>query len=219
MIAIPFTGLNTLCQRVTLIFVGLFLTGCQSLPAPQMPEPASWASQRQTLLDIDHWSLSGRLNVRHNTRSDTININWLQTGNDFEIHMSGSLGMGAVAVHGDINRVVMEKAGDEPVVLEDMDALGRQYLDFDFPASHLKFWVRGLPVPDLAMQATWNDLAQLSTLTQTDAQGQRWNLTFDRYQNRNDLPMPGRIRLEQHDIRLTFLISDWQIRPALLARL
>ena len=133
--------------------------------------------------------------------------------------MSGTLGMGAVAVRGDASSIVVEKNGELPLALDSLDALSREYLDFDFPAAHLLYWVRGLPVPAMAMQATWNEQALLDTLIQTDARGQRWQLTFDRYQSHNSRYMPGRIRLEHDQIRLTFLINDWQLHPPLLARL
>ena len=209
-----------LSVRLAAALLSLLLAGCNSLPPVQTTnEPALWQAQQQSLSYIEHWALRGRLNVRTEAQNDTVSLNWEQDGDSFDIRFSGSLGLGAVAVHGDPSGVVVEKSGEAPLNLDSLDALSQEYLDFYFPASHLQFWVRGLPVPQLAMSATWNEQAQLSSLTQTDAQGERWQLTYDRYKAWSALDMPGRIRMQRGNIRLTFFIDDWQLQPALFARL
>jgi outer membrane lipoprotein LolB len=197
----------------------LSLSACVTPPPPDYlrEAPPAWAQHQASLEAIENWQLRGRLNVRQSNANDTVNINWDQHGNaaaqNFDIRLSGTLGLGAMAVHGDASGVTVEKAGEEPLHLRDLSELSRVYLDFDFPAANLLYWVRGLPVPDLPATASWTPTARLATLEQTDREGRRWTLTFDRYDEDQNPALPGRIRLEQGELRLTFLINAWQFPP------
>jgi outer membrane lipoprotein LolB len=203
------------CCAVSLpLFV---LSACVTPPPPDYlrEAPPAWMAYQAKLRAIDDWQLRGRLNVRQSDANDTVTINWEQHGSalarNFDLHLSGALGLGAIAVHGDAAGVVVEKAGAEPLHLPDLDALSRVYLNFDFPAANLLYWVRGLPVPDLPTTASWTTTARLATLEQTDQAGHRWTLSFDRYDDTTNPALPARIRLEQGALRLTLLINDWRI--------
>ncbi|HWK53166.1 MAG TPA: lipoprotein insertase outer membrane protein LolB [Hyphomicrobiales bacterium] len=204
--------------RFAVLCAMLLLGACATTPPTLLRDaPAQWQTHQQQLALIDAWSLRGRLNVRQASANDTVSLNWDQRQHSFDIRFSGTLGLGAVAVHGDDGGVVVEKAGEEPQYLTDLGELSQVYLNFDFPAAHLLYWVRGLPVPELPARAAWNENALLATLEQTDREGRLWQLSFDRYALDLQPPLPGRIRLQQGDIRLTFLINDWQLQPPRLA--
>lgn len=191
----------------------LALGACATPPQDFLREaPPAWPTHQASVSAIEDWQLRGRLNVRQDRANDTVNLVWEQRGNaSFDIRFSGTLGLGATAVRGDASGVVVEKSGEEPLHLANLEELSRVYLDFDFPAANLLYWVRGLPVPNLPAEASWTEDAKLATLEQSDRQGRRWHLSFDRYDDSAGLALPGRIRLEQDDLRLTFLINDWQI--------
>lgn len=209
---------RSLLLRSAVLCAMLLLGACVTTPPTLLQDaPALWQTHQRQLTLIDAWSLRGRLNVRQKNSNDTVSLNWDQRQRRFDIRFSGTLGLGAVAVHGDDAGVVVEKAGEAPQHLANLGELSQVYLSFDFPAAHLLYWVRGLPVPELPTRAAWNENALLATLEQTDRQGRRWQLSFDRYALDLQPPLPGRIRLEQGDIRLTFLISDWQLYPPQLA--
>jgi len=196
----------------------LLLGACATTPTDYLHEaPPGWSEQLAAISMIEDWELRGRLNVRQERANDTVNITWEQHGNDqqrrFDIRLSGTLGLGATAVRGDDNGIIVEKSGEEPVYLADIEELSRVYLEFDFPAANLLYWVRGIPVPSLPAIATWTPAAHLATLEQTDRDGRRWVLTFDRYNTNQSPAFPGRIRLEQANLRLTFLVSDWRLNP------
>jgi outer membrane lipoprotein LolB len=193
----------------------LLLSACGTPPPPDYlrEAPPTWAQHQASVSAIEAWQLRGRLNVRQQRSNDTVNINWEQrdaTSRNFDIRLSGTLGLGAMAVHGDASGVVVEKSGEEPLHLADLSELSRVYLDFDFPAANLLYWVRGLPVPDLSATASWTTAGRLATLEQTDHEGRHWTLSFDRYDEDTSPALPGRIRLTQDDLQLTFLINAWQ---------
>jgi outer membrane lipoprotein LolB len=199
----------------------LLLSACSTpdyeyVPAPAVSlreAPPGWEQHQASVSAIDAWLLRGRLNVRQSTASDTVNLNWEQRARAFDIRLSGALGLGAIVVQGDDAGVKVEQAGEDPVYLRDLSELSQTYLGFEFPAANLFYWVRGLPAPDLPATASWNAEGQLATLEQSDRASRRWRLTFDRYDASQSPALPGRIRLEQADLRLTFLIDGWQFTP------
>ena len=160
---------------------------------------------------MDAWSLRGRLNIRTGDASDTININWQQAGDAYDINLSGTLGLGAARINGNDKGVTIAKAGEEPLSADSLDAITADMLGYAFPARELLFWIRGLPAPGSQANTTRNPEGLVATLSQLDHLGRRWQLQYDRYEDNHGYVLPGRIRLEQTPYRLTFVISNWDI--------
>lgn len=169
------------------------------------------AAYQQQVLQMEYWYLRGRLNIRSNNYSDTININWLQDTGAFEINLSGALGLGAVRITGDTGGVMIEKAGKEPFTAPSLEAIGTNILGYAFPASELLYWIRGLPAPGRIADVNYNESGLVATISQPDATGKRWELQFDRFDNIAGHILPRRISLEQSSYRLTLLVSDWEL--------
>ena len=186
----------------------MLLSSCASLT---QDSPSLYSDDyARTLLQLEQWSLRGRLNIRSDNQSDTININWQQQGPDFDINLSGTLGMGAVRINSSSNGVIIEKAGEEPMVASSLQELSRDLLGYAFPANSLLYWIKGLPAPNRNADITRNPQGLVATLSQADNQGRHWEIQYDRYQGYQDAAMPGRIRLEQSPYRLTFIITAWE---------
>lgn len=187
----------------------LVLTACASGPL----DSPGWQAHRASVERIADWQLDGRLNIRQGRASDTINLHWQQSGRKVSIRLSATLlGLGGVAIEGDDRRVTVQKNGEAPRELPGLDALSREFLDYDFPAAYLLWWVRGLPVPTLPAEPVLNQDQLLHSLVQTDARGQRWMLGFENYERVGEVILPRRINLESQGVRLRFLISDWQLQ-------
>jgi outer membrane lipoprotein LolB len=201
------------CARLLQLFLTitslLWLTSCATSGKVEGPSDPDWLRHQESVLALSDWELSGRLNVRQQNTSDTVNINWQQRDQSFEIRFSGTIGLGAVQVHGSPGQVVVEKAGAETVVLPDLQALAQNYLGYDFPAAQLLYWVRGVPAPDGLISTTLNADLMLGTLVQADNTGRQWQLEYEDYQPVMDVWLPGQIRVTSGDIRLRFLINEW----------
>lgn len=196
--------------RTTYIFIiGLLLASCATTP-PLIDR--NWEAHQALAANIDDWTLQGRLNIRQANNSDTVSINWQQTQQDFEINLSGALGIGASMITGNRHSIQLQQGNEAPVVVNNLSELSRDYLGYEFPAEALLYWIRGIPAPDRPAALEFNDSQLLARLRQEDAQGNTWQLDYDRYQDYNGLSLPGRIRMENPDYRLTFIIQSWQIQ-------
>lgn len=196
--------------RTTYIFIiGLLLASCAT-NSPLIDR--NWEAHQALAANIDDWTLQGRLNIRQANNSDTVSINWQQTQQDFEINLSGALGIGASMITGNRHSIQLQQGNEAPVVVNNLSELSRDYLGYEFPAEALLYWIRGIPAPDRPAALEFNDSQLLARLRQEDAQDNTWQLDYDRYQDYNGLSLPGRIRMEHPDYRLTFIIQSWQIQ-------
>jgi outer membrane lipoprotein LolB len=199
--------------RVFALSAALFLGACAT--PPLVLDDPDWLRHERSVAALQNWELSGRLVVRQDGNTDTVNINWRQLDADFDLRLFGSLGLGAVRVYGTPTRVTVEKAGEEAATLPGLGAVTQEYFGYAFPTAELLYWVRGLPAPALGGRHTYDANRMLATLRQEDASGLEWNLTFDRYmpiENAAGMTyLPGRIRAEREGLELRFLVSNWAV--------
>jgi outer membrane lipoprotein LolB len=196
--------------RVLTPGAALLLAACATQPL--IIDDPDWRQHEAAVAALHDWELVGRLNVRQGGASDTVNINWKQAADTFDLRLSGSLGLGAVHVSGDASQVTVERNGETPVTLPDLASLTREYFGYEFPTAQLLYWVRGLPAPERTGTTTLDDNRMLATLRQNDAAGTAWELSFDRYRELADgnTHLPGRIRARSPGLELTFLVSEWR---------
>jgi outer membrane lipoprotein LolB len=200
--------------RALALSASLLLAAC--VTQPLVLDDPDWLRHQSAIASLRNWELSGRLNVRQNDQSDTVNINWLQKDAAFDLRLNSSvLGLGAVHAYGLPTQVTVEKAGEEPVTLPGLGAVTQEYFGYDLPAEHLLYWVRGLPAPGLSGSNTFDANYMLATLRQVDASGLAWNLGFDRYMELEGssgmIYLPGRITAQRAGLELIFLISAWEV--------
>lgn len=197
--------------RVVALSAALLLAACATQPL--VINDPDWQRHEASIAALNNWELRGRLVVRQNGNSDTVNINWRQHDDSFDLRLFGSLGLGAVRVFGTSNAVTVEKSGEVPVTLPSLAAVTQEYFGYEFPTAELLYWVRGLPAPR-AGSSTLDDNGMLATLMQKDATGLNWSLTFDRYMELGSKPgtyLPGRILAQREGLELRFLIDSWTV--------
>lgn len=172
----------------------------------------NWQSHQTLVSNASSWTLQGRLNIRQANNSDTVSINWQQMLQNFEINLSGALGIGATMISGNQDSISLQQGNEIPIEAANLGELSRDYLGYEFPAEALQYWVRGIPSPNNPATMEFNENQLLESLNQTDAQGNNWLLEYDRYQESGGLSLPGRIRMSHPDYLLTFIIQSWQIQ-------
>jgi outer membrane lipoprotein LolB len=202
-------GARRFFLRAVALAAALLLAACATQPL--VIDDPDWQRHEASIAALKDWELRGRLVVRQDGGNDTVNINWRQQGESFDLRLFGGFGLGAVSVAGAPGAVTVEQAGEEPVTLPSLAAVTREYFGYEFPTAELLYWVRGLPAPR-AGSNTLDDNRMLATLRQNDASGLEWNLSFDRYMELEGRPgtyLPGRILAQREGLELRFLIDDW----------
>lgn len=179
----------------------VLLAGCSQLQTREALTPADPAP----VLQLQNWSLDGRIGIRYDGEINSANLSWQQQPERYTIALTGPLGQGGLRIESDGRVVSLQQAGsDEVHRAATPEALMQQLLGWYLPLSHARFWVRGLPDPSLS----WQGLAQEQGFSQAD-----WKVEYDRYTRAGTLVLPEKIRLTRPDLRITLVINRWTTDP------
>lgn len=204
---------RSIARAAALFALSLLLAACATQPL--VIDDPDWLRHEQSVAALQDWELSGRLAVRQAGGNDSVNINWQQLDDRFDLRLFGSLGLGAVRVYGTSREVTVEQSGEDAVTLPGLAAVTREYFGYEFPTAELLYWIRGLPAPRRGGMHTFDDNRMLATLRQDDSSGREWELTFDRYQplegSSGMTYLPGSITARHADLELRFRISNWSL--------
>ncbi|GGY79862.1 outer-membrane lipoprotein LolB [Cellvibrio zantedeschiae] len=198
-----------------LLFISLLLSGCaHKLPkAPLISE--DWPKHQAQVEALGKWQATGKLGVKVPNDGGSMTLRWQQQPNDFAIDFTGPFGQNILGIAGKAGEVTLSEPGKAPITAKTAEELIRRNTGWTIPVAQLTFWVRGLPAPTAKIthfapnaQGLIGELEQLG-----------WKVTYGEYLSVNagteTLAMPGRITAEFKDMRLTLVIREWQMEPAL----
>jgi outer membrane lipoprotein LolB len=167
-----------------------------------------WEKTKQAIQQQTNWSLIGKIGIRTPEDSVTIAINsWAQERDNFEINLSSTFfGLGASILQGNSHFLTLSEPGEPPTSSEDPNTLIANTLGFPLPIAYLAYWVKGLPVPDLIANIEFNEQGLPLTIRQN-----HWQLHFSNYYLDQNIPLPGKIKLEKNNIRIILAIKKWTL--------
>lgn len=186
----------------------LLLTGgCATLPPAD--EVRDWPAERAALQALDRWSLDGRIAVAAGRDGFTGGFDWVQSGEQADVELSGPMGGSAVKIRIQRDRVDVIARGEEAAA-EDSQALLARYFgpDRSLPAAEMRYWLLGVPAPHAPAEETLGADRRLTALTQAG-----WEVRFDRYQGIGRLSLPARLEMTTEGLRLRVVVSDWHLPP------
>lgn len=213
----PFHSINTplILTRIVITLLILLLTACSAFKSKTFPsinnDPAlkyNWQQQQTKLKEINHWQISGKISIRTPDDSVTAAINkWTQKEDDFTINLSSTFfGLGATRLVGNDQHLTIFKSDEKPLSSNQPDLLISQALGFSLPVSFLPYWIKALPTPQEFFKTQFYTNGLPKTLFQGD-----WKLEFSKYLLKNELPLPGKIKLQHNDTRIILVIKKWTL--------
>ena len=161
----------------------LLLAACQQQPLPPVHTD---------------WAFTGKLGVKSEAHRFNAGVRWQQQGEQFDIQLSGTLGLGAVKITGTSEYITLEEAG-EAAISGNPQSLTELHLGYPLPVAELKYWVLGKADPN--RQYEWTDK---QTLNQSG-----WLIKI----RPDDDGLPRRLDLVKDDTSLRLVIREWQQRP------
>lgn len=192
--------LSQLQSVIIIILLCLLLSACSgsrhTAPQPLLPLAANSGLQ--------NWKISGKIGLRTDSDAHSAYINWHQCGESFDIRLSGPLGQGGARLFGNRIGVRLQTKDDETLYAGSAEQLMQQYLGWSLPVSQLAYWMRGIPSPQYAFEA--------STAGQHFSQ-QGWQLDFPKLTQVDGYQLPSKATAEQLPYKVTLLIKDWQLQP------
>lgn len=192
----------------TLLLIGL-LSSCASITQP--PAPATtipWEKRQYALMQFNTWKLSGKIGIITAQNSGSASINWLENNDYYTIDLAGPLGAGALSLTGTPNSVTLKTGNGQTMSAPTPEQLLAQAWGWQLPISHLKYWVRGLPVPNIPSHKIFDAAGHLSLFTQ-----QGWQVSYNDYRSVAALDLPTRITINSPHLKTKIVIYHWSALP------
>lgn len=197
--------------RVLSVLSLLILVGCASKsidtaePVTEKLKERRWQLHRDRLEQLQHWQLTGRLNLRVPGESGTMSIDWQQQQEHYSLLLDGPLGTFIARVNGSDNGVSVTVSNETRYGTSPEDLL-YTLTGWQFPVSYLKHWVVGLPAPGGDARITLNNEGYPERVEQSG-----WDIVYRKRSSTNGLYLPTRLTISSGDVRLSLIVSNWRL--------
>ena len=186
----------------------LFLSACTQTPKIESGDKTQlWLEHQLTASAIQSWNIKGRVAVKNSKQSGTITLFWNQFLANYELRFIAPLGQGTYILSGTPSSVIMKTPKESIIEADNAEQLLRDILDWDVHLNGLRYWVRGLPEPEVEFSALLLD--DKGRLTNIDQSG--FNIKISRYAVVNNVSLPEKLAIESENIRLKVVIQSWEI--------
>lgn len=189
--------------RLTLwIFSALLGNSCvHPIATPIIDNPQHY---QQQLAQLTHWTLEGKIAVRHANKSDTAALQWQQVDEHFDIFISGPLGAGATRITGTPKALTLQNSEQVSTTTDDPNHLIEKHLGWELPLENLPQWITGRNDSNTARFNTDKTLARFEE--------RGWQVEYPRYQTVGQWLLPEKIVLKHEDMQVAIFIKEWKLR-------
>ncbi|EPG37131.1 lipoprotein insertase outer membrane protein LolB [Acinetobacter colistiniresistens] len=176
----------------------LLLTGCQHL---SQPNKVLVSPQVQ---DENNFSLQGKIGVRTPQQSGSAFFTWVQQQQQFDIELTGILGVGKTQIEGRSGQVTLNSAKTGLITAETPEELLEKATGWQAPIMHLAYWVQAKPATQNA-QISKDENNRLKQLIEDG-----WTVDFSYNDAQN---LPNKLLLKQaladgKENRITMVIQN-----------
>lgn len=200
--------------RVPALALALLLSGCLGTPIkPINTEFAerNWQIRQSSLTAVQSFELKGRL-AESGLSANRGDLAWAQSGDRFDVRVSGPLGVGALAISGD-PRSVEIRTKDGVFVTDTPESFMQQRLGWSLPLPQLRYWVLGLPAPVRTpdpdpKSLILDDAGRAQIIRQAG-----WEIAYDEYQTIGLLSLPRKLALKNATRSFRIVIDSWAGTP------
>lgn len=188
----------------------VLLTACSTLPP--VPDAMSgdaerrWQARQPLLAELEHFTVAGRLGIQAGRDGWHVSLHWRQDGGHFHIVLSAPLGQGSAQLEGDGREVVLTTADGRRWTAADAESLTAQIVGTPLPVSGLRYWVRGLPVPEVAAVRELDAEGRLASLEQDG-----WHIRYRGYQAVAGRELPSKLFMENAEYKVRLVVDTWTL--------
>ncbi|RKG36275.1 outer membrane lipoprotein LolB [Acinetobacter guerrae] len=174
----------------------LFLTGCQHFTQPQLP--------KNTHESANQFNLQGKIGVRTPQQSGSAFFTWSQQQQNFNIELTGILGMGKTQIQGQNGKVTLNSAKTGLITASSPEELLERATGWQAPITHIISWVQARPATTQAQ----TNLDANGRINHIQEDGWDVDLSYDAEQK-----LPNKLILKQmlednKENRITMVIQN-----------
>ena len=193
---------------ILLLPVMLLVSACSSLVHLDENEKLkSWNNHLIKINKVKSWRISGRAFVKNRNESATFKLQWEQNNSNYELRLISAFGQGTFLINGSEKGVNIQTPKNKIFSGSSANQLIREKLGWNINLTGLKYWVRGVPKPNVEYsELLLSNHGRLSNMKQSN-----FTIKVSRYYKKNDLFLPEKIFIKGKDIQLKLIINEWEI--------
>ena len=162
---------------------------------------------RSRLVNHEHWEIQGVIGISYDGKHQSINYTYSQFGDDFILQLYGLLGIGFFEIKGKSDEIELE---GYKTSIKNFNQI-RDYMikNFGWYIHHdyFKFWIKGLPVPDIMYQCEFNTNNTIKFLNQRG-----WNIIYKNYSLIDyKYLLPSKITMHKDNLVIKIVVKSWNI--------
>jgi outer membrane lipoprotein LolB len=183
------------------------VTGCTSMTPPAATQSTvTWDSRKALLNNMENWQISGKIAVITANDSGSASVDWSQRASSFTLSLYGPLGAKAIKMSGAPGHVTLKTSEGKTITAPSAEQLLSDQWGWQLPLSSLKYWLRGLPVPGVPQQSTFDAAHRLASLTQ-----QGFTIRYQGYTTAGALDLPQHLSITSPSIKTKIIIYKWNV--------
>ena len=189
----------------------LLLAGCQALPraVPAVgdgtPAAQAFDERRSELAALDAWTLRGRSAMSAHGRGWNGSVHWHQSADHIDLRLIAPLGAGTLRLTGLPEYMRIQASDGTDFFTLDPSGDLEAALGAPLPVGALRWWILGIPPPDVAVDALELDAAGRALGFAQDG----WRVTYPRYTEHDGLVVPGIVVAERDGARIRVVVDAW----------
>ena len=194
--------MNTHRLPLLTVLLALYLQGCVSISN----QTTAIDQQIPPVQPANAWQLTGKLGFKSPQKAGSVNLNWHQSGADYQLKLSGPLGTGNAKITGNNDHIEMQQG--TKTYLGKPEELGLQLLGAPLPVNAMSWWARGLPSPNYPTAS--NIIIDAQGAPQSFEQA-GWQLSFSQFQSIDKHLLPKKVSGQLGDLSFKLVISRWNL--------
>lgn len=196
-----------LVQYLIIICVLTALTGCTPPPVKYDADEkeAVYRDFQVTQEQLTDWEMNARFAVSTQGKAYSGTIRWVNKGENYSIKLSGPLDQGAVILTGDPTGVTLKDTQGYEGSARTPEAMLTRYTQYEMPISGLRYWVIGLPTPDVF------PVLKLSHQGYpTEMMNGEFRIEYQYFREVNEYLLPKKIIIHHPQMKVTLSVYEWK---------
>ncbi len=178
-------------KLVSVLLLGILLTGCASLYDTKVDNPADYHKPQQV---DDNYSLTGRFSIRTADKNYYGNFSWLKESANEELDFMSPIGSTVAQIKIESGIASLTDEENKTYSGENLNQLMEERLGFVLPMGYLHYWIQGVPLPQYPVQESLKSgFSQLG-----------WRVEYLSWHDQNH---PQIIQASKDDLRIKLLLN------------
>lgn len=184
----------------------LLITSCAARSPIAVNAEERWHSHKIALMELKVWQTRGRVGVIAGDESWSAAFDWQQQQAEYWIRISGPFGRSIIELEGKPRYVLLKSGGKDAQVAQNAEMLLKWQTGWSLPVEGLRYWIVGLPVPNLPERHTIDSQGHLSSLNQSG-----WQIEYQSYQQVDGYRLPKKLHMVNRDVRVKLIAREWRV--------